>query len=196
MLRFHLLSTVALLSLYVGCARQPPPSKDDQASAPSQAPGEDQKLPFDRPAAPKNVLMPSTAMVPTVRSLPAGLVFEVRLRAAISSATAHSGDSFLAVLSRPIVMDGEDTVPAGTLLSGRVVTAKRSANGGQPGFLRLTLSAITIGDKQFPVESSSLFARGAPPKSPAPSAASGGSDIRLGPERELSFRLVRPLLVH
>jgi hypothetical protein len=196
MSRIVLLTSLAFLTFCAGCTRQPAASSSEAAASATQAPGEDQKLPFDRPAAPKNVLMPSTAIVPTVHSIPAGVTVDVRLQAPISSATAHSGAAFSAVLERPVIVDGETVLPAGTSVSGRIVTAKRSLDSSDRGFLRLTLSAVTVGGKQFPVESSNFFARGAPNRRQGMSAGANKNDVQLSAERQLSFRLARPLLLN
>jgi hypothetical protein len=192
MSRILFLIVLAAIGLFAGCTRQPVPSPTDAASPNTPALRDDQKLPFDRPAAPENVLMPSTAMLPRLQTVPAGTAIDVRLQSTVSSASSHSGDSFLAVLDRPIVVDGETLVPAGTSLSGRVVTAKRSLNGGEPGFLRLTLASIAVSGKQIPVGSSSMFARGGPNNRRGINDE-GERDIRLIPERRLKFRLAQPL---
>jgi hypothetical protein len=127
--------------------------------------------------------------------VPAGVMIEVRLQSSISSATSHAGDPFSAVLDHPITVDDETIVPAGAHVSGRVVTAKRAHGPGQPGFLRLTLSGITIGETPVPIESSSTFARGKVHQQDALPGTTDMSEVRMMPERRLSFRLARPLLV-
>lgn len=215
-----LIFAVGLITLLTSCAHQPVPSATNAATPSTQGSEEDQKLPFDRPPAPGNVLMPSTALVPVPQSVPAGTTVTVRMQAAVSSASSHSGDTFSAILDQPIIVKGETVLAPGTAVTGRVVTAKRSEYPQSPGFLRLTLSSLTVEGKPVRAESSSIFIKGLPPRfraehgmasnsgesvSPqnvaSDSSANGGKrlhangnrDVELPPQHRLTFRLSKPL---
>jgi hypothetical protein len=103
----------------------------------------------------------SSALIPTSVTVPAGTVVAVRLQSSISSATASPGESFDAVLDEPLVVKGETVAPRGAPVTGRVVEAKSSGHLHDSGYLRLTLSSITIHGKAVPMQTSSLFAKGA-----------------------------------
>jgi hypothetical protein len=142
---------VLLLSLTAACSRQPTIENAD-ATLPT-----DQSLPFNRAAVIKGV-SPTTAMTPD--SIPAGTPVTIRLQSAISSAASHSGDSFDAVLDEPIIVEGQTVAPRGSTVSGRIVAAKPSGRLTDPGYLRLTLTAISIEGKSRLLQTSSIFVKG------------------------------------
>jgi hypothetical protein len=84
----------------------------------------------------------------------------VRLQSAISSATAETGDTFSGVLDDPLTAEGKTIVPEGADLSVRVVAARKSGQLHRPGYLRLTLSSITVNGKQVPIQTTSVFVEG------------------------------------
>ncbi|MBZ5721538.1 MAG: hypothetical protein LAO03_14260 [Acidobacteriia bacterium] len=143
---------VLLLALIVsvGCARQPGVQAADENAT-------DQQLPFDR-ASDKGGISPTGSLMPA--AIPAGTPVTVRLQTALSSEASHSGDSFEAVLDEPIIVQGQTVAPRGATVTGTVVAAKASGRLHDPGYLRLTLSAISLNGKSLPVQTSSIFAKG------------------------------------
>lgn len=141
---------VLALVLAAGCSRQPGVQSDERA-------GNDQQLPFDR-AADKNGISPTGSLTPA--AIPAGTPITVRLQSSLSSAASHSGEPFDAVLDEPIVIDGQTVAPRGATVTGRVVAAKASGRLHDPGYLRLTLTAIEVHGKSLPMQTSSIFAKG------------------------------------
>src|SRR5215470_20182057 len=97
-------------------------------------------LPFDREAQPDGI-SPTSFVIPPGAHLPAGTPITVRLKSAVSSATAVSKDTFEAVMDEPILVNGEIVVPRGTLVTGRVVEARPLIRMQAPGYLRLALSS-------------------------------------------------------
>jgi len=106
----------------------------------------------------------------------------------LDSAEVHAGDAFTAVVAEPVTIDGDMLVDRGTTVAGAIESAQESSAQRSTGFLRLTLSAITIDGKQLPLQTSSLFAKGRPPEHPA-SNETGLSRVRLPQGRRLTFRL-------
>lgn len=92
--------------------------------------------------------------------IPRGSAIFVRLQEPISSATATEGQTFIAVLDEPLAVDGETVAPQGASVSGRVVAARQSGHLHDAGYLRLTLSSVTVGGKVMPVQTSSIFVKG------------------------------------
>jgi hypothetical protein len=130
---------------------QPAPDQSHQAppfqsSAASQAP--DSGLKSDS----GSVLPPQT--------LRAGTPISITLQGSISSATAVAGQDFEAVLDQPLVADGVTLAPKGTPVTGKVVSARRSGHLHKPGYLRLTLTSMTLNGKAVPLETSSVFVQG------------------------------------
>lgn len=92
--------------------------------------------------------------------VPTGSPVYIRLQDPISSATAQEGQSFPAVLDEPIVVEGQTIAAQGTVVTGRVVAARQSVHLHDAGYLRLTLSSITLNGKTVPLQTSSLFVKG------------------------------------
>lgn len=103
----------------------------------------------------------STPLLPTSVTIPAGTVVAVRLQNTVSSASSNPGDTFEATLDEPLVVKGETVAPRGTAVTGRVVEAKSSGHLHDSGYIRLTLTSIHIDGKSVPVQTSSIFAKGA-----------------------------------
>jgi len=148
---FSIGSMLLLLTLVLaGCSRQPGPAASDNS-------GTEQQMPFDRPADKKGV-SPTASLLPA--SIPAGTPITVRLQSSVSSASSQSGDSFEAALDEPVVINGQTVAPRGATVTGKVVEAKASGHLQDPGYLRLTLTAISIDAKLLPIQTSSIFAKG------------------------------------
>ena len=52
-------------------------------------------------------------------------------------------------------------IPKGANATGRIVAAKSSGRLHDPGYLRLALDSVTVNGKDVPVQTSSIFAKGA-----------------------------------
>jgi hypothetical protein len=141
-----ILAMSALLGL-CGCARQQfAPVGDTAAAQPVQ--DTSTTVPF---SAEKKV---------QPLQIPAGTPIAVRMQSSVSSASSQAGQRFDAVLDEPLVIDGRTVAPAGTPVTGRVLAAKRSGRLHNPGYLRLTLVSMTVGGKNVPLQTSSVFAKG------------------------------------
>lgn len=129
----------------------------------------------------------------------------MRLQSVLSSATSHAGDSFSATIDEPVVVDGQTLVARGMSANGRVLEAKASTgsrgsspgSSPEPGYLRIVLVSLSVGDRTVMIETSSIFAKGAPreERSPAVGTSSGASqkdrNIVFGIDRRLNFRLAQ-----
>ena len=179
--------TVALaLALSLGntaCSRQPAVDAVDDSTSDTQ------QLPFER--APNRKGLPPTS---SVAELPAGTPIMIRLQTSLSSATAHDGEAFAAVLDEPIVVRGKIVARRGTMVTGRVVAAKPSDDNQTSGYMRLTLSAIALNGRSQPIQTSSIFAKGGtqevlPNSQPSGSPNPGAQDIQLPASQLFTFRL-------
>ena len=146
------------LALGAGCARQPNVQGSDESAAAQS--GDDHKLPFENDSEKKGI-SPTGSLIPMPASLPAGTPITVRLQSAVSSASSRSGDEFEAVLDEPVIIQGQAVVPRGAAVSGKVVEAQASGHLQAPGYLRLTLEKISINGKAVPLQTSSIFVKGA-----------------------------------
>jgi hypothetical protein len=186
------IAVFASLGLTLSCGRETGLNADPNSDS--------KKLPFDRQPQSAGI-SPSHSLIPLVTRLPEGTPLTVCLQRELSSASAHPGNSFAAILDAPIVINGQTLVPRGAAVSGRVLAAQHSGGPHDPGYLRLALVSLTVGQKPIPIETSSLFAKGgsrdgrssamiraSTDHEPGPSPQ---EEILLGPERRLSFRLAQ-----
>jgi hypothetical protein len=125
--------------------------------------------------------------------LPAGTLITVQLGDSLSAAKARLGDIFTAAIAVPLKVDRDIVVESGTTVTGRVESVSPRSPATSPetvprsGYLRLTLSAITVQGRPAALQTASLFARGT-------FQPSEGILIQKG--RRLTFRLTTPLTVN
>jgi hypothetical protein len=139
---FLILLVLAGLAVGCGVGAQPPTVAADTPAA-SATP--QQQLPF----------VEGKALV-----VPANTAIYVRLRQSISSATAQSGQNFSAELDEPLVVEGQTLAPKGAPITGEVVAARDSGHLHNSGYLRITLSSITLNGKTVPLQTNSVFVSG------------------------------------
>ena len=177
---------LAMLSLMGACERPP--------EATSSSAGESDKMPFDRQPR-RGGVSPTQAWVPSAMKLPEGTTITVRLQSALSSASAHAGDTLGATLDEPVVIEGQTVIASGTPATVRVLEAKNSNSSVEPGYLRIVLVTLNVGDRPIMIETSSIFAKGGPREEPntASPAGSGSAheDIVFDAGRRLTFRIAQ-----
>ena len=161
----HLL-VLSALALLAGCGMV---SSNPQAATPD--PNSGSAAPFSSRAESALGLKPE---IPAI-TIPAGTPIGIRLQNSISSASATSGDHFDAVIDEPVVVDGTVVIPKGANATGRVVAAKSSGRLHDPGYLRLALTSVTVNGKDVPVQTSSIFAKGASHKNRNLAMIGGGA---------------------
>ena len=186
---------LACLGAAAGCGQRPAPIPDANADP--------QKLPFDRQPQ-KGGISPSHSLVPSATHIPEGTALTVSLERSLSSASAHSNETFAAVLDDPIVIDGQTVVPGGALVTGRVLDARSATPPREHGYLRVALTSLKVGERQVPITTSSLFAKSGShhesgaKMSPASdmTTESGGAlkdakEMVFAPGRRLTFRVTQ-----
>lgn len=136
---FLILLVLAGLAAGCGVGAQPPTVATDTPATPQQ------QLPF----------VEGKALV-----VPANTAIYVRLQQSISSATAQSGQNFSAELDEPLVVEGQTLAPKGAAVTGKVVAARDSGHLHNAGYLRITLSSITLNGKTVPLQTNSVFVSG------------------------------------
>jgi len=88
--------------------------------------------------------------------IPSGTVLTVRTGQALSSKDSETGQSFLATLAQPISVKGRPALPAGSTISGTVVTAKAKGKIKGEGQLDLALTSISVGGHTYPIKTNVL----------------------------------------
>jgi hypothetical protein len=136
---FLILLVFAGLAAGCGVGAQPPTVAADTPATPQQ------QLPF----------VEGKALV-----VPANTAIYVRLQQSISSATAQPGQNFSAELDEPLVVEGQMLAPKGAPITGKVVAARDSGRLHNAGYLRITLSSITLNGKTVPLQTNSVFVSG------------------------------------
>ncbi|MGZ4816321.1 MAG: hypothetical protein ACXVZV_12980, partial [Terriglobales bacterium] len=160
-MRFHVVTStlvLAVLSLAMSaCSGAPNSGSSDQNNPATTSSTNAQSAPFsgsttqNSESSEHKGFFSRESSVPDNLTVPAGTVVNVRLQQnSISSASASAGQSFDAVLDEPLVVNGKTVAPRGAAVTGRVVEAKSSGRLHDSGYLRLTLSAITLNGKSVP----------------------------------------------
>ena len=153
---------------------------DSQAQG-QPAPPEQQQPPDAQPQGQpdsQTQAQPSQAVPPQTLTVPAGTVIRVRTDEWISSDRNVIGDSFSAVLSEPIVVNGWVVGRRGQAQTGRVSQVKKG-HGGGTSELGLDLPELTLVDgQQLPLQTQ-LFQASAGPSS-GRNAAIIGSTTGMG----------------
>ena len=132
------------------------------------------------------------------QNLPAGTLLTVRLKNPISAEHPDATAIFEAVVDQPILMEGNQLVPVGATVSGRVESARASNLKRNRGYLRLTLASIHLAGVDVPLQTSSLFVGGKAGQTQAPQSLDGQASatvVRLEKGRRLVFRLTQPVYV-
>jgi hypothetical protein len=132
-------------------------------------------LPFDR-AVQSGGISPTNSVIPPGAQLPAGTPIIVRLRRPLSSARVHPNESFTAALEEPVMLDDHVLADKGSMVTGRIVEARSTRQPHTPGYMRLTLSSISIEGKPAHIRTSSSFFKGFAPRRrviPLPTDAGG-----------------------
>src|SRR5437660_10098575 len=139
-----LIATLALL-FSVGCAKAP--------SSVEAADENSQQLPFDQGSGHGWFGSKSPVQV----TIPAGTPLEVRMQSSVSSATASAGQEFEAVLDEPVVVSGKIVAARGADVTGRVIAAGHAGRRHDHGYLRITLSSMTVTRNAVQEERSSVL---------------------------------------
>jgi len=138
-------SLILLVSLTSACQNAPNPSSGESA-----APGASQQS----SSAPAQATAEKPAPASNEVELPAGTVLHVRLDQALSTADNHSGDTFSASLSEPVMVASKEVLPKNTRFKGHITTADSSGRLQGRGVLGITLDSFELQGETYPVKSS------------------------------------------
>src|SRR5450631_18904 len=83
--------------------------------------------------------------------VPSGTTLTITLSQALSSKTSQTGQAFLATLAQPVSVGGRKAIPAGSTVSGTVVTAKSKGKIKGEGELSLALTSITVKGQTYDI---------------------------------------------
>jgi BON domain-containing protein len=88
--------------------------------------------------------------------VPAGTALTVKVDQALGSKTSQTGQTFLATLAQPVSVGGRAALPAGSTVSGTVVTAKAKGKVKGEGQLDLSLTSISLGGHTYRIQTAVL----------------------------------------
>jgi hypothetical protein len=84
--------------------------------------------------------------------VPAGTTLTVTVSQALSSKTSQTGQTFLATIAQPVSVGGRTAIPAGSTVSGTVVTAKSKGKIKGQGELSLALTSVTVKGQTYNIQ--------------------------------------------
>lgn len=87
---------------------------------------------------------------------PAGTEITVTVDQKLSSKTSQPGQGFVATVAQPVTVDGRTVIPKGASVSGKVLRAKAKGKIKGEGELAITLTSVTIREKNYPLSVGSL----------------------------------------
>ncbi len=121
----------------------PPPSRSHSAPVPVAAP-------------------PSAPPPPIERSFtaPVGTGISVRITEALSSETAQDGQPISGTVTRDVVADGATIIPAGSAVSGRVVSAKDAGHFKGHSLLSIELTEVRRHGEELPISTDAYTVEG------------------------------------
>jgi hypothetical protein len=106
--------------------------------------------PPSRPPAPKPKPTPAA---PATRTAAAGTFLDLAVGDSLSSKFTKAGDRFAAAVVEDVKdAQGRVVIPAGSTVHGSVVEVKSAPNPSTPGTMTLTLSSVTVGGRDYPLE--------------------------------------------
>jgi hypothetical protein len=135
----------------VAIAKYDPPAAPPAPPTPAPVPAAEPALAPLENVPVENVSLPAPhveARVPNVVTLAAGTILAVRIGEAISSSRKQPGDSFLATLTQPLVIDGWIIAERGARVEGRVVEAAPAGRGRDVSHLAVSIVRIATADGQ------------------------------------------------
>lgn len=119
--------------------------------------------------------LPTSA--PAQVTIPEGTVLSVRMIDAIDSEQSKIGDIFRGTLETPIAIDGKTVAAKGADVEGRVIAAKSGGKfAGRPE-ISLELTQLTLGGKQYHLNTSEFATHGASRGKETAAAVGGGAAV-------------------
>jgi hypothetical protein len=223
LLRFSVVAAAAAVLTIAGCSNQAPnqatsqppaPAKKAVAAKPAAKPAAAQpaaKKPDsgkavaskNQPAKTVAVSSKTVSSKPasdkptqptTLVTVPKGTMIRATVGQALASNKNHSGDTFAAILSSSIKVDGKTVIPKGAHVTGRVITAKKKS----PPELTVALASVDVNGKSYKLPTEPLNRA---PKTQAKTDASdadsanAAKDINLPAETRLKFKLAKPVKI-
>ncbi len=157
------------LSMFLTACKKPAPQTEQPATPHGQSATGAVPAPTS-PATPSSAATPSssatapapapvrTAPTPprSPRIIPAGTSLSTRISSAIGSKTSTAGDHFDGTLVNSVRLNGKVAIPAGSAVSGVVVTAHSAGKFKGAATLAVRLIAVNVNGKSYPIRSNTI----------------------------------------
>jgi hypothetical protein len=138
-----------------------------------------QNIPVENVSLPAPAPAPNVEVrVPHVVTLAAGMSLAVRVGETISSSRNQPGDSFLATLTQPLVIDGFIIAERGARVEGRVVDAAPARRGRGVAHIAVSVVRVATADGQNLGIRTEPYSKDGP--SPAADAVKVGGGAAIG----------------
>jgi len=84
--------------------------------------------------------------------VPSGTTLTITVGQALSSKTSQTGQTFIGTLAQPVSVGGRSAIPAGSTISGTVVSAKSKGKIKGQGELDLALTSVTVRRQTYNIQ--------------------------------------------
>jgi hypothetical protein len=88
--------------------------------------------------------------------VPSGTTITITVGQALSSKTSQTGQTFIGTVAQPVSAGGRPAIPAGSTVSGTVVTAKSKGKIKGQGELDLALTSVTVKGQSYNIQTGVL----------------------------------------
>jgi hypothetical protein len=88
--------------------------------------------------------------------VPSGTTITITVGQALSSKTSQTGQTFIGTVAQPVSAGGRTAIPAGSTVSGTVVTAKSKGKIKGQGELDLALTSVTVKGQSYNIQTGVL----------------------------------------
>jgi hypothetical protein len=154
---------------------QPVPQQTPQEPPPAPIPPvQPAPAPVVEPAPQPQEAAPPLPPAPRQATIKAGTLVPVRLQDALSSDRNHPGDTFIATLDAPLVVDGLVLAEKGARVDGRVVETQQAGRVKGLASLALELTRLSLSDGQRVTVSTDSFTKMGPESHGTDAAKIGG----------------------
>jgi hypothetical protein len=92
--------------------------------------------------------------------IPSGTLIPIRMIDAVDSASGHEGESFRASVDAPVIVRGETVIPDGAEAWVKLTSVQSAGNLRGTSELKLQLDRVSIGEKDYTIESSAFVKTG------------------------------------
>jgi len=172
-------------------AQKPESGKVVAAKAPAPKPAAASSKTVSAKPVSSKVVSGKPTQQTTFVTVPKGTAVRATVSQALASNKNHSGDSFAAILSSSIKIDGKIVVPKGSHVAGRVVSVKKSG----PAELTVALTSVEVNGKSYKLATEPINRSGKAPAKDAGASdtepAKAEKDISVPAQSHLKFKLAK-----